>query len=389
MKPSLVISTAGLDSVTLSADGSTATIGPGAPMAKVYEVLGSAGRALGAGSCGTVAIGGLTLGGGVGVLVRSFGLTCDQLTGVEIVTADGVVHQASASRDSDLFWACRGGGGGVVGIVTSLTFATQPAPSVTMFALTWPWTAAAEVIDAWQTWAPGADDELWSTLKLLGGTTHPSGPVLTVSGTWTGSALVATVLAPFLSAVKTKPLTNVATAHTYQDAMLRYAGCAGEPASKCTTGTGGVLTRVAESGASTMPTATLSAAGITALVRSVEAAQQVVGMTEGGISLDALGGKAGAIAVADTAFPHRTALMSVQYTATFADGAPTKTFDQYVHGFRTTMSPYWGDAAYVNYADPSLPSPGQSYFGMNLARLTAIKKKVDPHSMFYQPHLLT
>ncbi|RKR73749.1 FAD-dependent oxidoreductase [Frondihabitans australicus] len=390
VKPSLVISTAGLDDVRISGEG-TLTVGPGASMAKVYAALGEAGRAIGAGSCATVAIGGLTLGGGVGVLARSFGLTCDQLTGVEIVTADGAVHHCTATSDADLFWASRGGGGGVTGVVTSMTFDTQAAPQVTMFALTWPWSAAAQVVAAWQDWAlaEGAPDQLWSTLKLLGGQTHPSGPALTVSGTWTGdSAALAAQLAPLLKAVKTAPTSNVATSHTYQDAMFRYAGCADQPASKCTTAPGGVLDRVAESGTSHLPTTTLPAAGIAALVAKVEAAQSVVGLTEGGISLDALGGAVSRVGAADTAFAHRSALMSVQYTATFADGASPAAYDSYVRGFRTAMGQYWSDTAYVNYADPSLSDPGQAYFGDNLAGLKSIAKKVDPDGIFAQPHLL-
>jgi hypothetical protein len=387
VKPSLVISTAGLDSVRVASDG-TATIGPGAPMAAVYAALGEAGRALGAGSCATVAIGGLTLGGGVGVLVRAFGLTCDQLTGVEIVTADGAVHHCTATSDADLFWASRGGG--LTGVVTSMTFDTQVAPDVTMFALIWPWAEAPRVVAAWQTWAPQAVDQLWSTLKLLGGGTHPSGPALTVSGTWIGdpSALTAQ-LAPFLAAVKAKPTSSVATTHPYQDAMFRYAGCADQPAAKCTTAAGGVLDRVAESGTSHLPSTTLSSAGIAALIARVEAAQNIVGLTEGGISLDALGGAVSRVQAGDTAFAHRSALMSVQYTATFADGAPPAAFDEYVRGFRQAMGEYWDDTAYVNYADPSLASPGHSYFGDNLARLTAVAAKADSAKLFDQPHLLT
>ncbi|BDZ51099.1 hypothetical protein GCM10025867_33400 [Frondihabitans sucicola] len=322
------------------------------------------------------------------MLSRSFGLTCDQLTGVEIVTADGVVHHATASKDADLFWACRGGGGGAVGIVTSMTFATKPAPEVTMFALTWPWSAAAAVVKAWQDWAPKADDTLWSTAKLLGGEQHPAGPVVTVSGTWTGDGAVGDQLAPFLAAVGAKPSSDVATSHSYVDAMLRYAGCAGQPASACTTGTGGVLKRVSESGASSLPTVALSADGIQTLLARVEAAQDVVGLTEGGISLDALGGAIARVAASDTAFVHRDALASVQYTATFADGSDPSAFDTYVRSFREAMAQEWGDAAYVNYVDPSLASPGTSYFGDNLARLQSIRKKADAASVFDQPHFL-
>ena len=95
---SLVISTPASTSIALSSDGGSVTIGPGAKLLDVYERLASAGRAIGAGSCATVGIGGLTLGGGVGVLVRSFGLTCDQLTGATLVTADGGVHEVSAQH---------------------------------------------------------------------------------------------------------------------------------------------------------------------------------------------------------------------------------------------------------------------------------------------------
>lgn len=385
---SLVINTSGLDGIALSNDGKTATIGPGAPLAAVYEALGARGRAIGAGSCGTVAIGGLTLGGGVGVLSRSFGLTSDQLVGVEIVTADGVVHHASTSSDADLFWACRGGGGASVGVVTSMTFTTRAAPTVTMFALTWPWAEAAAVVTAWQDWAPHADDQLWSTLKLLGGRLHPVAPAVTVSGTWTGDGPVADQLAGFLSAVGSAPTTDVATEHDYVDSMLRYAGCAGEPASKCTTGQGGVLERVSESGASSMPTTTLTATGVQTLLSQVEAAQDLVGLTEGGVSLDALGGAVARVAATDTAFVHRDALMTVQYTATFADGSNPATFDTYVRAFRDAMVPSWGDAAYVNYADPTLADPGASYFGDNLARLKSIRGKVDAAQLFDQPHFL-
>ncbi|GAA4265107.1 FAD-binding oxidoreductase [Frondihabitans peucedani] len=388
VSPSLVIDTAGLRSITLSDDGSTVDIGPGAPLALVYETLGARGRAIGAGSCGTVAVGGLTLGGGVGVLSRSFGLTCDQLTGVEIVTADGVVHQASAAKDADLFWACRGGGGGSVGVVTRLTFQTQAAPTVDMWALTFPWSAAADVVAAWQQWAPTADERLWSTLKLLGGETHPRGPVVTVSGTWTGDGPVSAQLSAFLTSVGTAPLTSVATSHDYVDAMLRYAGCAGQKASACTTGDGGVLKRVSESGASSLPTVALSADGIQTLLAKVEAAQDVVGLTEGGISLDALGGAVSRVAAGDTAFVHRDAILSAQYTSTFADGVDPSSFDAYVRSFREALVPEWGEASYVNYVDASLASPGESYFGANLSRMQSIRKATDAASVFRQPHFL-
>ncbi|MFZ7089325.1 FAD-binding oxidoreductase [Curtobacterium sp. RRHDQ10] len=370
---SLVISTAALDTVTLGADGSTVTIGPGAHLLDVYERLAAAGRAIGAGSCATVGIGGLTLGGGVGVLVRSFGLTCDQLTGVTLVTADGTVHEASAQQDADLFWACRGGGGGSVGVVTSMTFRTQAAPDVLVFALTFPWSAAADVVAAWQRWAPTADAHLWSSLKLLAGSQHGSGPVVVVSGTWTGTKSGADASVDgFIADVGTQPSSHVATESSYADAMRAEAG------------TGA---RVSESATSSIGTQRLTASQIGTLLAQVERAGAVDGLVEGGVSLDALGGAVGQVGASDSAFPWRSALWTAQYTATFADGADPSPFDASVRGFRAAMRPAWGDAAYANYCDAAITDPS-AYFGDNTARLRRIVRAVDPDGRFAQPHWL-
>lgn len=114
--------------------------------------------------CGpTVGIAGLTLGGGLGILGRKHGLTCDHLLAVRVVLADGRIVDCDQRHHGELFWALRGAGGGHFGVVTSLVFSTLRAPAATRFHLTWPHTHAAAVIAAWQTWAPAAPDELWVT----------------------------------------------------------------------------------------------------------------------------------------------------------------------------------------------------------------------------------
>lgn len=385
MPTCLVIDSRGMSAVVLNAD-STVTIGSGASLAQVYSALGGAGRAIAGGSCATVGIAGLTLGGGVGVLVRAYGLTCDALTAVQIVTADGRVRTVTATRDAELFWACRGGGGGHLGVVTSLTFTTVAAPTVTMFFLSWPFGAAAPVIAAWQNWAPRADSRLWSTLKLLGGTAHPGGPELTVSGTWIGDAAALDgQLAPFLAAVGAAPSEQDAGTHAYENAMMRYAGCAGIPLAACQTGSGGELPREPSANTSHVAYATLDATGIADLLAQVNAAQAVPGMTEGGISMDALGGAVASVAPVATAFVHRAALATVQYTSTFAVGAAPAAYYAYVRGFRRAMTPHWGDGAYVNYADAQLSDPAQAYFGANAARLAAVAAAYDPRGLFTQP----
>ena len=106
--------------------GGSVQVGTGLHLIDMYQRLAARGLAVPGGSCATVGVAGLTLGGGVGVLSRAFGLASDNLQAVQIVTADGQVRTCTATQNSDLFWACRGGGGGNFGIATSFTFRTRP-----------------------------------------------------------------------------------------------------------------------------------------------------------------------------------------------------------------------------------------------------------------------
>ncbi|MEJ1231213.1 MAG: FAD-dependent oxidoreductase [Galbitalea sp.] len=382
--PSLIIDTRGIDTVTLAANGQ-ATIGAGASLAQVYDTLGNQGRAIAGGSCATVGIAGLTLGGGIGVLARAYGLTCDSLAEVTIVTADGVVRTANSTTNPDLYWACRGGGGGHLGVVTSLTFDTVAAPQVTMFSLSWPFADAASVITAWQAWAPTADPQLWSTLKLLNGPKYGSAPGLFVSGTWLGApAALDAQFAPFFAAAGA-PASNLRGTHSYHDAMMSYAGCASIPIAQCTTAPGGQLVRESFGATSHIANAPLNPAGVQQVIAQVVAAGSLPGVREAGISMDALGGAVGNLAPSATAFPHRSALASIQYTATFPDGTDPAPLDAYVRGFRAAMTPYWGEGAYVNYSDATLTDPLASYFAANAKRLGRVRAKYDPDGVFTQP----
>ena len=117
--------------------------------------------------CGeTVGIAGLTLGGGIGLLGRRYGLTCDRLRAARVVLADGRIVDCDQGREPDLFWALRGAGGGQFGVVTSLTFETVAEPVMTRFELRWGPDHAAELVEAWQQWAPHAPEELTANLTL-------------------------------------------------------------------------------------------------------------------------------------------------------------------------------------------------------------------------------
>ena len=143
-----------------------AAVGAGATLIDVYSQLGSQCLLLPGGSCPTVGIAGLALGGGIGVFSRAYGLTCDQMTSVEIVTADGVVRQCGPGQDEDLYWASRGGGGGNFGIVTSFGFRVHPIPeAITLFTLEWPWGAAAPVLDSGLRWIPSTPKSCGPTVS--------------------------------------------------------------------------------------------------------------------------------------------------------------------------------------------------------------------------------
>lgn len=102
-------------------------IGPACLLKEMYDELLPKQRIVPAGSCGTVGVGGLTLGGGYGFFARKYGLTCDSMIGATVVDGNGEIHQVS--EDHELMWALRGGGNGNFGVVSSLRFKTHPAPT--------------------------------------------------------------------------------------------------------------------------------------------------------------------------------------------------------------------------------------------------------------------
>jgi FAD/FMN-containing dehydrogenase len=116
----------GLNSISVD-DAGVATIGAGAGLGQVYTALQARGRSLPGGCGATVGIAGLTLGGGIGLLGRRYGLTCDRLVGADIVLADGRLARCDADHEADLFWALRGSGGGQFG--SSPRCGSTPSPS--------------------------------------------------------------------------------------------------------------------------------------------------------------------------------------------------------------------------------------------------------------------
>ena len=371
----------------------TATVGAGTRLIDFYNGLAAHGRAVPGGSCPTVGISGLTLGGGIGVVGRAYGLTCDNVTSMQIVTADGQIRTASARTNSDLFWACRGGGGGNFGVVTSFTFTTHPAGSICLFFLSWPWSQAARVIAAWQSWAPHAPDQLWSNLHLAAA---PGGPVpsIQVGGTYLGTVSEAAAqLEKLYAAVGSHPSSPFLESTTWLHAMLVEAGCASLTVQQChlpTQTSGGQLARASEYAKSDFFTKPLSSHGIGTLLAGVENLQRVSGAPggSGGIAFDALGGAVNRVAPGATAFVHRNALFGAQYTTTWPVGSASAGVARqhaWQQSFWQSMRPYASGQAYQNYIDPSLANWRQAYYGANYTRLTQVKAAYDPHRLFSFP----
>jgi FAD/FMN-containing dehydrogenase len=381
----LVIDVSSLAAVIVDTAHHTARVGAGARLTDVYAALAAKGVGIAGGSCPSVGIAGLAMGGGVGVLGRAWGLTCDAVRSVDVVTADGTARTVDATHDSDLFWALRGGGGGSFGAVTAFTVDVRPVPTVSTFYLQWPFTVAADVVDAWQRWAHAADSRLFSTCKLLADPRTDSRRAL-VAGTWIGPAAdVSARLAP-LRAKLPKPSSVSIHAHTYADAMLLEAGCGGHSATSCLAGALAPAKRQPFAATSSIVPGPLPPSAIDMAVTHATEAMNVAGIFEGGVSFDSLGGAIGSVGAGATAFGHRSAAATAQYTATWTDArtSPAR-FDAYVRGFRSALAPWLGSAAYVNYADSSIADFGPAYWGSNYPRLRAVKRTYDPHDLFTFP----
>ncbi len=394
----LVMDVTAMNQVQVDPAGGTVRVGSGTFLIDLYDRLAAYGLAVPGGSCPTVGIAGLALGGGVGVVGRLYGLTCDNTVAVQIVTADGAVRECSASVDPDLFWACRGGGGGSFGVVTAFTFVTHPAPDLTLFFLTWPWSQAAAVVSAWQSWAPDAPDALWSNLHL---SAAPGGaePTISVGGTYAGpSSGPQPLLDQLYAAAGSPPATVFAQPEPYLSCMLVEAGCASLTVEQChlpSQTLAGQLGREPELAKSDFYTAKLPPAGISTLLAQVERMQQVAGAAgaSGSVAFDAFGGAINRVSPGATAFVHRDTLFLAQYSTGWTDDQPGAGLGSppvqrqlaWLRSLHAAMRPYASGQAYQNYADPDLADWQRAYYGANYPRLQRVKAAVDPGDIFRFP----
>lgn len=352
----VVVDVSAINGVAYDAASGRARIGAGASVLSVYETLAASGVTLPTGSCASLGIAGVALGGGIGVLSRKFGLTCDHLVSADIVTADGRTLTASASSEPELFWALRGGGGGNFGVVTAFEFATRPVGNVAIYNVSWHGADFPAVMSAWQKWAPYTDPALFASLGVDKSGCYSSGLYL-------GSASdLQKLLAPLVAAGS--PMNLSLQSMSYLDAARLFSD------------EGGPGARPKFKNGSAYVTTALPDAAVTAIQQQLSAAPSGACT----LQFDNMGGAIAALGAGDSAFAHRQALFDIQFESYWTNDADEAAHRAWVKSARAALAPYT-TGAYVNYIDADVTDLGV-YYGGNLPRLSSVKRSYDPDGFF-------
>lgn len=349
----IVLDMSGLHDISV-ADNQIATIGAGARLGQVYAVLHTYGRTLPAGCGPTVGITGLTLGGGIGLLGRKHGLTCDRLVGAQVVLSDGSVVDCDDNQEPDLFWALRGAGGGQFGVVTSLRFDTVDEPMTTRITARWSDIALEELVSAWQAWAPDAPDDITVNLSLV---SEPGAPVQ--------AALIG---ASTLGVGPTRELLRGFTDQTielrgdfpYHQLKQTFA----EPLTEH------AIRMRSEFFSHAMSDRTLESL-LTQLVNTRRRRE---------MSFTAMGGAYNRVAQDATAFAHRGERFLLEHSA--------EATGPWVDDSWTTAHVDGSGGVYPNFPDPALDDWATAYHAGNYPRLVTVKNTYDPHRFFDFPQAI-
>jgi FAD/FMN-containing dehydrogenase len=166
LSDTVLVRTSAMREVTVDATSRTARVGAGALWIDVVEAVAPHGLAALHGSSPDVGVVGYTLGGGMGWYARQHGLATNNVTAVEIVTAEGRLLRADADNEPELFWAVRGGGGNF-GIVTAMEFRLFPIDTAYAGMLVWDRAGAEKVLRAWARWAVDAPEAVTTSFRIL------------------------------------------------------------------------------------------------------------------------------------------------------------------------------------------------------------------------------
>ena len=337
---------------------------------EVNHDLQTFGLAAAGGYVSTTGVAGLTLGGGLGWLVRKHGLACDNLRSADVVTADGAFLRASPKENEDLFWGLRGGGGNF-GVVTSFEFDVHPAGIVQAGLLVYPLAAAPTVLPFWRDYARSAPVELTSGALLISAPAAPfvpaeahGAPVVAIYAVFAGPLDAGEeALRPLrelrpllLDLVQPMPYSAVQTMADIlwpRGALNYWKSCFMDDLSEDALS---ILLAFFARAPSPLDSIILEHNGDGAMTR---------------------------VAAGDTAFGQRGFPFNLLVTALWADPADTDENVGWTRELWDAMRPHTSEAAYLNYVgDEGEAGVRASYGRANYERLVALKRRYDPDNFF-------
>lgn len=356
-----------LNAVSVDPDAQTITLGAAANVGDVISATAPHGLALPAGYCQTVSMGGHVTGGGIGVLSRRYGLACDHLLSVRMLTANGKIINVSNEENADLFWALRGGGASSFGVVSQMTLQLRKPGAVAMvkMELSLPPARAAKWITYWQQLAAGADPKFNFHLDVQN---HVDGKIL---------------LRPRLvSSASNQETHDMALAVSQFDELLKLP--------KISQGSFAQISDQLWKRSffpqdrnlitSAYQKAPLNPSQWSAILTKL----QTHSNSGFGFSIEGLGGAINDLSSTATAYPHRRgSQFLIQIHANGLSNPPAAEenlwFDTMVEAFESGST----HGAYFNYPQRDLPNWARRYWGENLERLVEIKNKWDPKNVFH------
>jgi FAD/FMN-containing dehydrogenase len=355
----LVIDLSRMRSVFVDPASSTVRVQGGATLGDLDRETHIFGLAVPSGIVPKTGIGGLTLGGGVGFLLRKYGMSIDNLRSCQIITAGGRVLTANPSENADLFWALRGGGGNF-GVVTSFEFQAHSVRTVLGGLLLHPRDAAVDLIRHFRDYIGAAPDELTAYIALLHG---PDGtPLAAVIPCYCGDIAEGERL---LKPLRTfgKPLLDTIQPISFP-AMQSLLGPSFPDGNH-------------NYWKSTLQR-NLSDDAIALLVEHGNRMTSPLSM----IVLEYYGGAAGRVPKDATAYPHRDLPWDILFIAQWTDPAETTMHRDWARSGEELLRPFSSNAHLLSALDVESEEVIHTAFGSNLPRLTATKKKYDPANFF-------
>jgi FAD/FMN-containing dehydrogenase len=370
----LLIDLSLLADATIDPETGIARIGGGIDNGRFYRAMKRAGVATTHGRCPSVGAAGFLLGGGIGFGMRAHGIGADQLVETELVTAAGDRLVANARNNPDLFWACRGAGGGNFGINTGFSLQTFPVDRITVLRLTWTTNVEAvapALVAALQAAPEGLGCRV--ALRPVAPQKHGASRDVTVGllGQFTGTPdEAADLLAPALKVAT--PAASRIENRSYWDGQEFLA----EPSHP--------NFFQERSRFLTALTPAFFTTAFAWLRRAPAAGKDV------GLALFQVGGRVNAVAPGDTAFVHRSAswLAAINLGWVEKDRPTLAGMRAWQDGFYEALLKLTSGGAYQNFSDPSLADWQQAYYGTNLPRLCAVKAKLDPDFVFRFPQAI-